>query len=391
MTTLKDYTSSKLPPVPAKGRLRLAHTADNHLRLTQTGSRERGADFKHAFMDVMHKASRRGCKAVVAAGDLLDKSELSSPVVRDLADVLSVSDKLGLQLLTVQGNHDIASPNWVDVIRHGREMISVIDNKQVELRVDASLPPLRMYGIPFVAPATLRRILAEVRERRCVDVLVWHGPVAEFADFHGEYVKLEDFNSLGTAAVLLGDIHKTAYTELPDTGLIGYPGATELCKRDEPLEHSFTLIDFAHDGTRWHVEGVELVPVDSRPTKALRIDSQEQLAQAVAEVRQWAAQSHRPVQIFIKYSSEVDNVRGAITEACGPTLAIVRAESYDRAVMAACAKLEKEGSMQGLETYFSRQIADSWGADLAAQLLAAPVGSNYGALLQDAVTKIVTT
>lgn len=391
MTAFKDYTSSKLPPAPSEGRLRLAHTADNHLRLTQAGSRERGADFKHAFMDVIHKASRRGCQAVVAAGDLLDKSELSSPVVRDLADVLALTDKLGLQLLTVQGNHDIATPNWVDVVKHDRSAISVIDNKQVTLQCSAGSPPLRLMGVPFAAPATFRNVLEAVRVAKCVDVLVWHGPVAEFADFHGDYTTLEDFRELGTAAVLLGDIHKTAYTELPGTGLIGYPGATELCKRDEPLQHSFTLIDFVHDGTRWRVEGVELVPVDSRPTKTLRIDSQEQLAKAVDEVRQWAQKSHRPVQIFIKYSSEVDNVRAAITEACGSTLAIVRAESYDRAIMAACAALEQSGTMQGLESYFSRHIADSWGADLAAQLLSAPAGSNYAALLQDAVAKIVST
>lgn len=382
----QDLMSYKVPSAPLSGTLRIAHTADTHIRLTLSGSRERGIDARTAFEDVLRKAKSRGADAVVVAGDLLDKAELNATVAADMAEILQLAEKLQLLVLTVQGNHDMSSPSWMEVLGSSFQMVQPIDNKIFKLSAPGK-PDLKIHGLPFLPAQKMKSTLSELRAAPGADVLVWHGPVAEFADFQGDNVNLADFENLGTAAVLLGDIHKTAYAWVQGSGCVGYSGATELCKRDEPLTHTFTLFDFSYQDN-WKLTGMELVPVDSRPTKVLRIDSQEQLATARAEVQSWASASHRPVQLFVKYCSEVDDVRRILTEIAGAG-AIVRAESYDRITMEACASFVAEGKMPELPKYFAAAIPDEWGAELAAQLLAMPQGSDYAPTIQVAVSKLI--
>lgn len=384
MTNRIEALTRALPLTPPAGCVRLAHTADNHLRLSAGGSTDRGADFKDAFLDVVTKSHERGCHALISAGDLVDRVELSARVAQDLLAVLKRAEDLGLRTFTVQGNHDMAATNpWPKVLGSHLSRVTALDGLTVDFSPVAGLPPMRITGWSFCNPDSMRQQLSGLRLAKSSDVLIWHGPVAELANFQGDHVNLTDFEDLGTAAVLLGDIHKTAYVEVKGSGVLGYPGSTELCNRQDPLTHTFTLIDLAYGPTGWTVMGMELVPVNSRPSKVLRLDDEAQVAKALVEVRAWAEVNHRPGQVFITYSSDLQNVRAMFLEAAGHG-SIVRAQSFDRAVMNTVKALDGSGELPKIESYMSSKVQGAWASNLALSLAVMPVGSNYGPALQTA-------
>jgi hypothetical protein len=55
--------------------LKFAHSADFHLMLTMYGRRDRGLDFFKSVISMLETVKSRGCRFVIAAGDLLDKRQ----------------------------------------------------------------------------------------------------------------------------------------------------------------------------------------------------------------------------------------------------------------------------------------------------------------------------
>lgn len=374
---------NNFPPVPASGHLRVAHTADNHLRQSCGGSTARGRDFLRATLDVVNKASQWNADVLIAAGDLIDKSEIQAAVAGDVKAVLDRANELGLRLLTTQGNHDMTNGrSWPEILGGTAQ---VLDHKMVEVR------GLRILGLPFLPPDAMRAELAILRENQPPDVLVWHGPIAELAGYDsGTCLKLADFENLGTAAVLLGDIHARVYVDVPGSGMLGYPGATEMCKKDEPLEHSFTLIDFARNSAgRWEVHSMCYIPVDSRPTKVLRIYDADGLAREVNNVTEWRSTLHRPPQLFVKFASCVPDVRARLTAAAGAD-SIVRAESFDLAVEAVTVEAASgESALPSIQDYVRSKLPGEWEQKLASRLLSMEPGSDYSGVLKNAIDEIL--
>ncbi len=380
---MTDPTNT-LPTVPAAGHLRVAHTADNHLRHSCHGSVARGRDFLHATLDVVLKAHTWGAHVLVMAGDLIDKAEIQTAVARDVKTVLDAADSLGLPLLTIQGNHDLTNGvSWPGVLGRPEQ---VLDNRTEVIN------GVRIKGLPFLPPDAMRAKLDELRASRDADILVWHGPIAELAGYEsGSCLKLADFENLGTAAVLLGDIHKCAYVQVAGSGLLGYPGATEIIKKDEPLEHTFTLLDFAPSPAGWRVDGYQHVSVDSRPTKVLRIEDTDSLARAVNDIRAWRTTLERAPQLFVKYASDVPDVRASLAVAAGEN-AIVRAESFDRAIMQVVNELVQPGrGLPSVVDYAMKKLSGAWEQSLAARLISAEPGANYAEIVKGAVADLIVT
>jgi hypothetical protein len=152
--------------------------------------------------------------------------------------------------------------------------------------------------------------------------------VQEFAGFPVEgMITVEDLTaSQKWKAVLLGDIHVTKYFNVDGT-LLGYPGATELIKKDEPLEHSCTVIDF--DNTTGAVVAIEHVPVAHRLVLTLRIDTEDQLEEALEQLIK--SQSAAPI-VFANYRSDLPAARSRLLQAAG-SKALCRLSGYDVATM----------------------------------------------------------
>lgn len=350
MNQYPSLQDGKLKKTPAKGHVRLVHTADNHLRMSHSGSLERGQDFFRAALSVVKIAEERGAHAIINAGDMLNSPENLPAVINQLAQIDRECQAAELPMYVVQGNHDFAEPSWIKV----QEMQPRTDasNKTSGIHLlDGSIQvgKLKILGLPFMSPDELRQTLAEAEPHH---VLVWHGAVLEFAKFPTDnIITCEDLSKGSWKTVLLGDIHIRQYLRCHDT-VIGYPGATELCKKDEPLEHSCTVMDF--DAATGVMVGFEYVPVDHRPVLTLTISDDASLADAVVQAQQ-AAVVTPAFLLLATYADSVENVRMRLQQAAGPK-AIVRAQAYSTATMQADTRRQDgETDMQPVD-YLDRFI-----------------------------------
>lgn len=324
-----ELQPGKLPKTPAKGCVRLVHTADNHLRMSHSGSLERGQDFFRAAMSVVTIAADRGAHAIINAGDMLNSPENLPEVARQLAMIDQECQACNLPMYVVQGNHDFAEPSWITVQENQARAEAGDEHSGIHL-LDGSIKvgKLKILGLPYMPPDALRQALAEAEPHH---VLVWHGAVLEFAKFPSEnIITCEDLTKGPWKAVLLGDIHIRQYLRCNDT-VIGYPGATELCKKDEPLEHSCTVMDF--DTTTGVLVGFEYVPVAHRPVLTLTIADDGELAAALVKVQE-QAQVTPALLVLATYADSVEGVRARLQQAAG-SKSIVRATAYSTDAMRA--------------------------------------------------------
>ena len=368
MSEFRKLALSKLPDLPAAGVVRLAHTADNHLRLTANGSTVRGSEFLKALLSGMRKAADRGCNAIVCAGDLVNSPENLPSVARQLLEVHRAAEDYGLPFLAIQGNHDFSKPSWIEVMSSdgNDELCSpgmhLLDNRT------AYIDGLRVHGLPFLQPAELREVLQFSNLNW--DVLVWHGSVTEFAKFPTEgAITLSDFTASHQAAVLLGDIHICEYYQHDTAGGIGYPGATELCKRDEPLTHGIVLLDFARTPTGWACIGTEHVPTWFRPVTALNIQREDEMPKILADLADDWARTNEPRLVIAQYMSDLVDVRARLQRAAGPE-SIVRAEGYKGATIPVTAQHLRDAPSPA--SYIPGAISDTGLATLATQLAEDP-------------------
>lgn len=358
------------------GVTRVVLTADNHLRLTHLGSRERGADFRNALLSVVDVAEKVGAHAIINAGDIMDSPQVQPAVADDLRVVDEHCRKKKLPMYTLLGNHDFAQPSWLDVQRAASGSIGdphgIIPIDGAAVRVG----PVSFYGMPFMSPMLLRERLAKGVD---ADVLVWHGSVQEFAGFPVDgMVTVADFMAQPWKAVLLGDIHVTKFLDVNGC-LIGYPGATELVKKDEPLEHSCTVIDF--DDTTKQVLRISFIPVTHRKVVTLRIDTEDQLDTAIAELT--VIQASAPI-VFAKYSTGLTLPRARLLGAAG-SRALCRLEGYDPLVMSLVDKAT-DAEVPQPEHYVDQVLPTDRELAAVAKLLCNPEAS-AGEVLRDFISQ----
>jgi DNA repair exonuclease SbcCD nuclease subunit len=327
--TYPELQPGKLPKTPPKGCVRLVHTADTHLRMSHSGSLERGQDFFRAAMSVVEIAGARGAHAILNAGDMLNAPDNLPEVARQLSMIDQECQARKLPMYVVQGNHDFAEPSWIAVQENQPRADANDDVSGIHL-LDGTIQVggLKILGLPFMAPSELRQALAEAETHH---VLVWHGAVLEFAKFPtDEIITCEDLTKGPWKAVLLGDIHVRQYLHCNDV-VVGYPGATELCKKDEPLEHSCTIMDF--DAKTGGVVGFEYAPVAHRPVITLTIADDVELAAAAVQVQE-RAKLTPALLVLATYADSVEGVRTRLQQAAG-SRSIVRATAYSTESMQA--------------------------------------------------------
>jgi DNA repair exonuclease SbcCD nuclease subunit len=82
------------------------------------------------------------------------------------------------------------------------------------------------------------------------DFMMFHALIKDFAAFDAgdKVLKVSDLPSYKYKAILLGDIHTHKYIDLENC-VVGYPGSTELCSRNESIDKYVTLFTLHDSGT----------------------------------------------------------------------------------------------------------------------------------------------
>lgn len=346
-------------------------------------STRRGPDFTAAANQVCDIAAHYGCDLIANCGDILNATRPSADNLVALSNIDSILAEYGIPMFCIDGNHDYSDPSWLEVavgyqnVAVDRTAGIINANNQV-----FNLPGgLRMLCLPWMSKEALIARLAQEVER--VDIIMWHGAVREFCGFPtDDNVAIADFKPFERRLVLLGDIHKRQFQTV-DRCIIGYPGATELVKQDEPLKHSVTIFDIPYDPTADTI--MHEVPLETRPAFAFRIMSEDQLHEVLAKLQPHLAKD--PI-IFIRYNPNITGIVGRLNAAIDVNKAFLRAEPINMDV--AALGLEDSGTAEAEVKPLSEFVIPFFNGNLELIELASKLcerGSNPTALVIEYVDK----
>jgi DNA repair exonuclease SbcCD nuclease subunit len=218
---------------------KIAIISDVHLGTRQYGLKERYEDFLAAFEQFSNTVAMRPPNMVIIGGDLFDSPRpdahsvlVAQNVVRSLK-AHGISDILG-----IDGNHDLADGDWLDVI--GVYPLSHAYEPQHAYGV-------KIMGINYRNGRDLIAAIQELIDRGVkTDILVAHFALAEMNGGGSADTGVQELcpllEKLGVKCVLMGHVH------IPDARkwngiLFVNPGSTEMKSSNEPQEKYYFEVD----------------------------------------------------------------------------------------------------------------------------------------------------
>ena len=133
---------------------RIAVVSDVHLGTRQYGLKERYEDFLTAFTRFGASVAETKPDFVVIGGDLFDSPRPDANSVKVAQETVRLIKQNGINVYGIDGNHDLADGNWLDVIgayglfdtplelfglkmvginyRNGRDLIEAIRKSRIE-------------------------------------------------------------------------------------------------------------------------------------------------------------------------------------------------------------------------------------------------------------------
>lgn len=222
--------------MPTKDVIRIAHTADTHLRHSQFGSKQRGQHFFNSFCSVIEVARDQGAGIIVNSGDILDKNRQRTENIQQLVQADQLLKKYDMTMYCITGNHDMDKPTWLETLfsenpEQGPGIVPV-DNREIKIpNTDIRLAGMPTHDVDdWIVQLDVKRQLGE----ETPEIILWHGAVGGFMKFDVGLTSYEKVLEAapGTKLFLLGDLHVNKYHQQGDQ-VIGYPGSSDMCSIDE--------------------------------------------------------------------------------------------------------------------------------------------------------------
>lgn len=340
--------------------IKIAHTADVHLRRSQYKHESRRKDFVEGFLNAISAAKEAGCEHMLVAGDVVDTNNPGAPVV--LSDLDLIEDharELGVCLLCTSGNHDTVKPHWIT--RFDREDMNsvstyhggfnLIDGMTWQIDPYRSLitgrsdpMPLLVHGMPYCSAKELKDELGRLSPKFAMpDIIMWHGEIKQFCGYPKPTAfDMEDLPDGCCKLFAVGDQHIHEKKTTSNGIVVAYPGSTELCSSSEDPQkciwvHTFETED---NGKHWNLTSSESVPFKTRPVQKFTITTEEELANACAAITPGAL-------VFVKFDSSVKNVRaklkGAAEKKDARKETIIRIQTLPKKSVAEVIKMLRPG------------------------------------------------
>jgi DNA repair exonuclease SbcCD nuclease subunit len=244
---------------------KIAIVSDVHLGTRQYGLKERYDDFLAAF-EWFGKNLQVGVDTVVIGGDLFDSPRPDAQSVRVAKKVVEGIKARGINVIGIDGNHDLAGGGWLDVI--GAEALG----DGVPVKKDG----VSITGINYRNGRDLvGEIQRMVDEGIQTDILVMHFALAEMNGGGSSDAGVRELSpmldKLGVKAVLMGHVH------IPDCRkwngvLYVNPGSTEMKSSNEPQDKFYCILDTE----TWEATPV---PIETRKVVGVEITDEASLVE----------------------------------------------------------------------------------------------------------------
>lgn len=267
--------------------LKIAHTADWHLRDSQFSRSDRSDDFYASALNVITQCT--DCDLILHSGDLLDVTRPSAHVMQQVRKLDSKLRELGIPMLVISGNHDrTPKAGWMDAVASQQaSQLTELARTRLEAAClgetfSSGLPDegvirkgtgksfggiinadmgyfivsdsegtemLRIIGLPYMPRRDFLNFFDAAIATPKADILMWHAQLSEMFGFCNENAaSVEDFPQNAFQFVAMGDIHSpTSLQRASDELRISYCGSIEMCNMTEPFEKTFDVYT-CHEG-----------------------------------------------------------------------------------------------------------------------------------------------
>jgi len=296
--------------------IKLAHTADNHLRDTQYSRKHRGVDFAHSFTYMVDKCIEKKVSAILNSGDIIDTTRPSPDVLTTLKAVHKKLMAARIPLYVISGNHDKTRPHWVSILSatdHNSGGIICIDGETVNIE------GVTIRGMPHMSRDMF---LEQEALHDPADILLWHGAIIEFIDFPSKKaLNLSELPQNRYKLIAMGDIHVHESKNLEDGTIVAYPGSTEICRVNENPKKFVDIYEIDTDNGN-KINGVQAIPLPCRKLFYELILDEEQFAELLPRLE--AAKGEFPI-VHIRYNKHtVENVSARVRAIMDSDRCIIR-------------------------------------------------------------------
>lgn len=140
--------------------MKFLHTSDLHLGL-RLCEYPMNAELEHLLGQIAEIAKNENCTAVIAAGDIYDRSNPSPESVAIFDDFVTSLVNGGIHTFIISGNHD--SPERIAYLSHilensGVHVSPVFDGRIAKTTLEDDLGRVNFYLMPFFRPSQLRAV-----------------------------------------------------------------------------------------------------------------------------------------------------------------------------------------------------------------------------------------
>lgn len=252
--------------------MKLIHCADLHLdsvmttHLSKEKAKERKAELLHTFLRMVEFAKKKQVEAILIAGDLFDKKNVSATARKTVKQAIQENEEITFYYL--QGNHDANVFHAEDedtpsnLKRFGAEWTSY--------RIEENGKGLVIAGLELSQENSDHAGHSLTLHLEDFNIVMLHGQEAEHAaKDKTEVIPLTHLRNKGIDYLALGHVHTYKSERLDSRGTYCYPGCLEGRGFDECGEHGFVLLDInLQTGTY----SSEFVPFSSRNLYTVKVD-----------------------------------------------------------------------------------------------------------------------
>ena len=220
--------------------MKIIHCADLHLDAKMTSlppelAKKRRQELLQTFLRLVAFAEEEDVKAILIAGDLFDRRQISALAGNTVLDAIRTHPAISFFYIT--GNHE--RNGFLDSLTRIPENLKLFGKEWKTY--DAG--PVAVTGTDPDPDMPPERYASLVLDPASFNIVMLHGQIAEYAGKNGETIPLRELRGKPVDYLALGHVHAGQEGNLPPRGIWCYPGCLEGRGFDECGEHGFVLLD----------------------------------------------------------------------------------------------------------------------------------------------------
>ena len=226
--------------------MKLIHCADLHLDARMTAflspeqAKERRGELLRTFLRMVDFAEENDVQAVLIAGDLFDRRQISAAARNTVLD--AVRQHPAIVFFYVTGNHE--RDGFLQSLSEIPENLKLFGNRWRTYEAGG----ISITGADLCAGNRQKLMDSLVLDPEQFNIVMLHGQIAEYAvDNRAEIIDLPSLRNRNVDYLALGHIHTYRSEALAPRGIWCYPGCLEGRGFDECGEQGFVFLDIDTD------------------------------------------------------------------------------------------------------------------------------------------------